>query len=321
MFKEILKIIPRLETKDLHGMERTLNQRFARVARRFGQGMRRAMMGGGIFGAALSLINRILNPLQEVQASIDRMLKSSDDLVTNAAQFNTTAGKLFKLQQLGTATGLDSDSVFDLLRRFQVKVAEAQADPTKQTSVRNFADREDTADAFFEFIQQLQKMNKNDQVLVQREVFGDRQILKMADFLQQDFPALLKKTGLGDMSSDKFSTALEKAAGLNDLQDALTAKREADDLLAKSRQINEGMIRGRDETERLKLSQERERIRSYQDLRTISDTSTQIMGLVEKGVAMLGSLISTLTPLFQRLVSAIEKLGDSRLFRGIFGGK
>lgn len=320
MFSEILKIIPKLETKDLANMERTLNSRFARVAKKFGGGIVNALKGGGIAGIALGLIDKLLNPLKETQEAMDKILKSSDDIVTNAKQFGTTSGRLFKLVQLGKSTGLEQDNLFQLITKFQGAVAQAHANPKDESvsSVRQFANDKDIAAAFFEFIQQLQKMDKNTQVLVQQQVFGEKQILKMADFLQTDFGAQIKL--LGAKPGDAYTPALDKLGGLNDLQDALAAKRELNDTVKKAGIMNEGMIRSRDKAEQILLNQENARIASYQNLQAISDTTTKIMGLVEQGVGLLGGFIAKVTPMIQRLTDTLSKFAGSRWVRGIFGG-
>lgn len=326
MFRDVLKINPQLETKDLEKMQRALQSRFTKIAKNFGKGIANIFKGGGIAGVALALIDKVLNPLKEVQEAIDRTLKSSDDLATNAKQFNTTTGKLYKLVQLGKATGLDQDNLFQLVTKFQTAVAGARLDPNDpmSTSVVKYANRTDTADAFFEFIQALQRMDKRDQVLVQEQIFGQKQILKMADFLQQDFPSLLKQVGLANVSSDKFTKSIEGLAGLNDLADVLAVRRENQDILTKGSTINESMIRARDKQERVALERENQRIRSYQDLASISTTVENIMKLVEGGVALLGSLINKVTPAIERLVSIAEAWAKSpmaRGIRGLFGGK
>src|SRR5687767_8200002 len=108
MFSEILKIIPQLDSGDLAKLESSLSGRFTRIAKKFGKGLGSILTGGGIAGLALGLIDKLLNPLKDVQEAIDRSLKDSDDLVTNAKQFDTTAGKLAKLVALGKSTGLEA---------------------------------------------------------------------------------------------------------------------------------------------------------------------------------------------------------------------
>lgn len=321
MFSEILKIIPQIDSKDLAKMEKALQSRFTKIAKGFGKGLANVLKGGGIAGVALALIDKLLNPLKEVQEAIDRSLAKGDDLATFAAQFNTTAGRLAKVQALGEASGLDAEGLRMLLVKFQTSLAEAAADPNKDTSVRAFAGREDTLEAFFEFIQSLQKLNKGDQLRVQSEVFGERQILKASEFLNADFNALAKTFGRFD--AEKLTVAANKLAGISDLNDQLAAARNLDDLQAKAGVINSGMIRAKDASERLNLQKENARIQSYKDLQTISDSVTKIMGIVEQGLAMLGSLISTLTPFINQATDFMKKFLKSpaiRGIRGLFGG-
>ena len=325
MLSEVLKIIPKLDTKDLANMQRNLQSRFTKIAKGFGKGLMNVLKGGGVLGAGLALIDKILNPLKETQEAIDRMLSSSDDISTNAKQFNTSTGKLYKLIQLAKASGLDQDNLFQLITKFQGAVAQAKANPKDDavSSVRNFIGQEDTAEGFFNFIKSVQALDKNTQVLVQQQVFGEKQILKMADFLQQDFEKLGKAIGIDKVTSARYGTSIDKMADLKDLDDILTTRREGQDVLRKAGIINEGMVRARDASERLNLEKENKRIQSYTDLQTISDTTTKIFGLVEQGVAMLGSLITTLTPMANRLIEAIEKFMKSPMIRGVrglFGG-
>lgn len=320
MYKEVLKILPRLEGSDLKKMERQLQGSFKKIATSFGKGIANIFKGGGIAGIALALIDKILNPLKETQDAIDRILKQGDDLVTNAKQFGTTAGKLFKLQQLAASTGLGEDNFFMLLSKFQSSVAEASADPSLDSSVRNYVGREDMADAFFEFIQQLQKMNKNDQVLVQQQVFGEKQILKMADFLGTDFNQLTKELGnVFKISSDTYTKAFEKTGGLSDTADMFKAQRAMQDALDKSKVVNMDQVRQMNESAKLEQQRETERISSYKNLQAISDTTTKIFTLIESGLNILGGFINKITPMISSMVDTLNRLKGSRIFKGIFG--
>lgn len=321
MFSEVLKIIPQIDPKDLAKMEKALQSRFTKIAKGFGKGLANVLKGGGIAGVALALIDKLLNPLKEVQEAIDRSLSKGDDLATFAAQFNTTSGRLAKVQAMGESSGLDAEGLRMLLVKFQGAQSEARADRSKDTSVRNFADREDTLEAFFEFIQSLQKLNKGDQLRVQTEVFGERQILKASEFLNANFQDLGKKFARFDAA--KLTGAADKLANLSDMNDQLAAIRGLDDLQAKAGVINSGMIRAKDQSERLNLQKENARIQSYKDLQAISDSVTKIMGFVEQGLALLGSLISKLTPFIDKVGAFLDATKKSPMFRGIknfFGG-
>lgn len=321
-FSEILKIKPQLDNSDLRKMETTLNARFKRIAKRFGSGITNVLKAGGIAGLALSFIDKFLNPLKETQEAIQRVLTSSDDIATNAAQFNTTSGKLFKLITLAKSAGLDQDNLFTLINKYQNAIASSQANPNDPafSAVKNYVNDTDMADSFFQFIQELKGMDKKQQLVIQQNVFGEKQILKMADFLQQDFPKLMQKVGIDQVSSDTVTGNIEKLAAFNDLADQNTARREFFDMQRKAQVITEGMIRQQDQQAKLELSRENKRIQSYENLAALTETSTKIMTLVESGVNMLGSLLAKLLPAIDKMVVAAQKLSESRWIRGIFGG-
>lgn len=314
MFKVLLKVIPNLSPSDLNKMDQQLRRRFMNLAKSFGKGLVNVLKGGGIAGIALGLIDKLLNPLKETQDAIDKMLKTGDDLVTNAKQFGTTAGRLAKLQALGQSTGLDSDNLNMLLAKFQTTLAEASADPTKQTSVRQFVGEQDTAKAFYQFIQSMQAMTKEQQILVQQEVFGEKQILKMADFLQSDFGELSKEFEKFD--TDKLDAAANKLGNLSDLNDTLGAQRGLQDILSKGGAINQGMIQTIDKNARLEQQRESDRIKSFQTQALISEGVSKIGALLEKGLFMLTDLLTNI----KGVKETIDNFKGSRLLKGIFGG-
>lgn len=313
MFKEILKIIPKLDNSDLNKMERALNSRFAKVSKKFLKGLGTGIMGGGIVGATVGLLERFLNPLKGVQESIDNFLSKSDDLATNAAQFNASSGELFKLTKYAQAAGLDQDALYMLINKFQTSVAEAEADPTKATSVRQYVGKENTVDAFFNFIQSLQKMSKNDQLLVQKEVFGEKQILKMADFLQQNFGDLTDKLRL--QAADVYTAAVDKPAMLKDLTDITDARRDAQDTINKALIVNRGMVSGRDRTLRAELDQENYRMGKY---KTYESTSL----LMQKGLQIIERSLTEMVKQGADLANIADianKLSVSRALKMLHG--
>jgi len=299
-------------------MESTLGSRFKKIAKGFGKGLLGAVAGGGWLGIATTVIDKLLNPLKEVQDSIDKTLSGADDVVTNAEQFNSTPGELFKLQKMAQAKGLDAESLNNLIMKFQGAVAEAAQDPNKQTSVRAFANDTNMVQSFFEFIKSMNTMDRNKQVTVQQEVFGEKQTLKMAEFMRADFAALSQQLGVKNATS--YNPGLEKLGALNDLSAALKAKRELGDMNTKSGIINSGMITARDAADKLELKKENERIANYKNLQSITDTSNKILGLLEQALFKFGELINFLIPSVNKLIGQIEKISKSGWVRGIFGG-
>lgn len=321
MLTDILKIIPKMDSSDLKKLEDQLQSRFTKISKKFGKGLMDVLKGGGIAGLALGLIDKLLNPLQQVQESIDRMLKTSDDLATQANQFNTSSGKLFKLVQIGKSAGLDQEGLFTLITKFQTAVAQAKADPNDQSvsAVRNFTNEKDTALNFFNFIQQLQKMDRNSQLLIQQQVFGEKQIGKMSEFLNLDFAKQFRATGLDKQSSETFTKSIDKMAKLSDLADILKVKNENKDIIDKSRVINESMIKQRAKSDALALEKENLQIKSYNDLAAISDTVSKIMLIVEQGVGLIGKLINMVTPFINKATDFLQKFLKSPFMRGVSG--
>ena len=316
MFSEILLIKAKLDAKDFNALQKLLQSRFTKIAKGFGKGLLSAVKGGGVVGVALGLIDKLLNPLQAVQEAIDKSLKTSADIVTNAKQFGTTAGRLFKLQQLAESKGIDESSLYMLIGKFQTAVAEANANPNEPSTVRNFADNPDVAMGFFDFIQALQKMTKEQQVLAQQSVFGEKQTLKMASFLQTDFADQFKR--IGAQSAATYTPGLLKQDRLDEMGNALAVRANMQDKLVKSRIINEAMVIAKAEGDKAAMARENAQIQSYEDLKAMSTTMTQIMGLVDTAVQGLGMLTRLLTPFINQAVAFMQNFAKSPVMRGIF---
>jgi len=319
MFKEVLKIEPRIEGRDLASMERTLNKRFQNVAKKFGSGLVTAIKGGGITGLAIALIDKLLNPLKEVQDSIQRSLNNADQLNTNAGQFNTTSGKLARLQAFGKAKGLEPEQLNVLIQKFQSAVADAAADPSKQSAVSAFVGETDTAEAFFEFIQSLQKLNKTQQSLVQAEVFGEKQILKMSEFLQTDFAQAARM--IGGPSAEQLTQSIDRTAMLEDVQAFLRQRRELGDLDTKGQRIKPSMIQSMNEAEEIALTQENKRLGSYDSLKAIQINTDKLVKKLEDAYLKLAPAIATVLPVIvEQIGTAAKGIEKSRAVRGMVPG-
>lgn len=316
MISETLKIKPELDKDGLAKMEKTLGERFKKLAKSFGKGLASAFKGGGIVGLALGLLDKLLNPLKEIQEAIDRTLQKAGGIATNAQQFGSTSGRLAKLQALGEAKGIDADSLYMLIGKFQSAVADAQANPNQPSAVKNFVNDKDMVNAFFEFIQSLQRLDKNQQIRAQEAVFGEKQVLKMASFLQADFSDLMKQVAPQD--TNKLTARINKLDTLSNLADTLAARRSLQDLSTKGGVINESMVRAKDRAEGIALEKENKNIAAYENLAAISNTVAKIEGLAQQGLSLLGDLVNKVTPTVNRIANSIDNLMKSPAARGIF---
>ncbi len=304
MFKEVLYITPELSPADLNKMEKSLGSRFQSIAKKFGKGLLSVLTGGGIAGVALGLVDKLLNPLKEVQEAIDKTLAHGNDLVTQAKQFNTTAGELAKLQSFGAAKGISPEEVNLLVEKFQTAVSEAVADPTKQTSVRQFVGQKDTAQGLFDFIQGLQKLDKNQQIQVQEEVFGAKQILKMSEFLNSDFVQLGK--AFSGISTAKVTKIADKTSGFQDQEQQKGAVRNLQDFVTKGSLINQGVINSREEQAKRQLIQENKQLASFDSLSQIEETTNTILNEIKNGILQLTGMFVKLTD----LANNVKKISD-----------
>ncbi len=287
-------------------MEQNLNGRFSKIAKSFGRGLAGVLSGGGLIAAGTALVQKLLNPLREIQESIDKTLNHGSELATQAKQFGTTPGELAKLQAFGAAKGLDAQSINVLVEKFQSAVAEATADPNKNTSVRSFVGRKDSAQAFFEFIQGLQKLNPTQQNQVQQEVFGEKSILKTSEFLHSDFAALSEK--FKNFDTDKLSAAIEKTNALADQNNLLGAQRNLGDITSKAKVLNGGVISSMNEAEQAKLKRENERIANFQGLISIDEKINAIMNNLEQ---LSTEILTNIPILLTGLNAAVDLLKES----------
>ena len=315
MFKEILQIVPKISPGDLNKMVDSLSKRFANVAKKFGSGLVNGLKGGGMVGAAISLIDKLLNPIKEVQDAMDRTLSKADDLSTFAKQFGTTSGKLAKLITYGKATGLDEQNLYMLIEKFQATVAEAAADKNKDTSVRKYVGDTDTAASFFRFIQELQAMPKNEQIRVQQEVFGEKQILRMSDFLNANFAALSKRAP--KISDQALTARIDAGADNKDRLDERGANQELRDFYKKLGIVDTAAVDSSIAARQRELDKENKNLANYQNLQKISEASDAILATVQDGIIKLTTLVTNTVD----IPGGIKAMLNSRLFKGLFKGE
>lgn len=328
MFSEILKIIPKLDGGAMNQMEQGLASRFGRVAKKFGNGLKNVLLGGGIVGAGLAIVDKLLNPLKETQEAIDRYLGRANDISVQAKQFGSTSGELRNLQAVAGAKGITAENLETLLIKYQTALAEAKADPTKQTSVRQYANDTNIVESFFGFIQELKKVNDpSKQVLVQQEVFGEKQIGRMSEFLNTEFSGLIKDLKLP--KATELTGVIEKSSNLADLQQMMTERNKLKDDLIKGDIIKEYMVRSKDASDQRKAEQENKNIAGYADLKRLADASDllqmrleDLMRYLLKNAPVVADKVERyftgekLTQSQQReLVDGIKQIANSKFLR------
>ena len=174
-----------------------------------------------------------------------------------------------------------------------------------------------TAEAFFQFIQELQKLNATQQNLVQQEVFGGKQILKASEFLHADFGALSTQFDkLGAPGTALTGAAAEKLGAANDVKDLFAAVRAQKDLVTKATLINKGTIKDINRADDLDLQQENERVGKAKQLADLSYENQKLMNVAVNAFIYLAPL---LTAACKSLLDGNGSVNFSKVIRGYMG--
>lgn len=318
-FKEVLEITPKLSSSDLSKMEKSLGSRFANVAKKFGKGLTEVLTGGSILAAGAALVERLLNPLQTLQQAIDRTLEKGSDINAHAKQFGASPGELAKLHAFGAAKGVGDQELNLLIERFQSAVVQAKFNPQEHSAVRNYVGQNNAVQGFFDFIQNLQKLTIPQQVQVQEEIFGQKQTLKMSEFLHANFEELQKRfQGVSIKSLDK---AVNRIDALDEADKANKAYSNLKDVVTKGHVLNGGIISARNTAEEQRLNIENEQLQSYKTLSAVNDKMELLQQQIQKLVTMLFTQIPEIFTILNVIVDLLRKSveGWSNIFAWIKG--
>lgn len=248
MISEILKLTPQIDRARLEQMMKTLSERFKTLARKFGDGLKFTAKIGGPLAILGGFLTKLLNPLERAEEIIDRMTGKAGDISDTATDLETTPGKLFRMQSLAEAKGVDADTLRMLLGKFQTALAEERQraelpighPDNKPGALREFISEKDTAEAFFTFMQSMRELPKDMQVLVQNSIFGERVRGRAVPFL--NMPAEEIRSVQKQLPSvDALSQAVDKVDAIGDMKDMKTAISHAQDFLNKSALMNNNM--------------------------------------------------------------------------------
>jgi hypothetical protein len=320
MFTEILRVKPVLDQGTAQKMENDLSKRFGRVASKFGKGLKSIMKGNLLF-MSLGLLTNLLNPLEKLEERVRSLMGQGTDIKDLADQFDTTPGKLKRLQDVGQNLGLNPDQLKDMMSRFADAMDKARQEakkkePLSESSkmVKDFTGEKDTAEAFFSFIQSLKAAGGETREKVEREVLGGVQKGASRRFIDADFNKEFSR--LGTPGIERTNRAVENAAKLDEKNRRMTTAREGTSMVTGMEGLNATMIRDMNKAKEREQEREQEQMKSRRDLTQAKEgIDTLVLGFqtlmteVTKGVGYLGML-----------VNAIK---DSRFFKGLgswFGG-
>ncbi len=295
----ILNVRPTISASDGRKLETDLNNRFARVAKKFGGALRTvgSSLKGILAGGAIAGIGAILtNPIEKLNASMNEALNKADNIATRAGQIETTAGKMMMLQAVAESAGVQN---FDMIiSRFQSELGRARAG--ENDVLREFTGEKDTLDAFVKVIDSIKALSPSEQSYMVSKIFGERANLQLAEFLQTDL-SQRKRAIFGDTTSEELTRAVNRLAEREELQAVLGQRRGVQDLLSKSRVITDESVRLQNEIASKQLEAENISFSNY-------EMFAKMQVATEDSKVILADIQAKMTPLIEKSVGLLEKL-------------
>lgn len=235
--KYVLQIDPKISSEDAKKTESQLNSRFAKVAKNYGDEMRKQnekvtsgfgttmknMLGKlrvGWVALAGAIASVLTNPFDEVDAKLNELLSKFDNISTRAKQFGVDPTKYWLYTQVGNIAGVkDSGQLDNALLRIadRLEMARTGEDPT----LKNYLDEKDVIDVFYKLAQTWNQMNPTERSASMADILGTRQANVFAELVQSNWNELAQKAlqvNGKQYTPKQIKAGIEKLAGLEEQQ-------------------------------------------------------------------------------------------------------
>lgn len=261
----ILNVKPTISKSDGTKMERDLNQRFQRVANKFSTGLKTGLkkaatgFGGALksvlssrsfWGVVAALVGTLggvafNNPFEKLTQSINELLLKMRTTAERAAQLGTTTGRYAEVEQIAKSAGVKN---FDaIVSTFQEQLELSRQG--QQPLLQEFTQNKDTLSAFIQTIESLKDLSEDERASFVKQIFGGNANLQLAGLFKTNLQERRQQI-FGNISNETFGAAVDKLAKNSELQEILIRQTEVRDILAKSKLINEGVIRSQEQVYR-----------------------------------------------------------------------
>lgn len=319
MFQEVLRIKPVLEPGSTAKMEATLSQRFKRVTKTFSSGLK-AVVTGTALGIGLNILAKILNPITELEERLNTLLGKGKNLADLSGRFNTSTGKLARLQIVGERLGVNPEDLQKLMEKYAEaietgreeikKPLKDQSDATKILS-KDFLQEQDLAESFFKFIQSLRFVTDQDQrKKIEKEVLGEGLFGFKRRFTDADF----NKEFQTAPSLNELGKATANVAITDEELRIRRVNREAQDFIKNANTLGPGTVSS------IGLLEQKRSDKDNKDFAKLNQMAVTARG-TEEAMAALKVPLEKLQEGIAKLVPIIEQLSKSRWFRNITGGQ
>lgn len=301
MFSEILKIIPIIDNARAKTLENSLHGRFKRVAKGFGKALNFAIKGT-ILGISLGLLQKLLDPIKEIEERVNKLLDDGSDLVDNAADFGATAGEMKRLQDIGGALGVKPEQLKDMLTKYQDAIEGAKKEMLEKGSIESasgqavskYINDSNMVESFINYLKGLQAtqpqsiikdgrrvdLGLQTQQTLQENVFGKKFGAAQNRLMMADFNAIANQTGSSDTKG--MSARFERVARLAEMQRIGAIRSENKYGAQQMDAINPSMITGLQQIQDKKEADLADKMRKFDTLKKADELMTKITEVVTK---------------------------------------
>lgn len=305
--KYVLQIDPKISAEDAKKTESQLNSRFAKVAKNYGDEMRKqnekvtsgfssrmklalGKLKVGWLALAGAVASVLTNPFDEVDAKLNDLLSKFDNISTRATQWGVDPTRYWLLNQVGRITGVPEGGIDNALLRIadRLDMARTGEDPT----LKNYLDEKDIIDVFYKLAQTWNQMNPTERGASMADILGTRQANVFAELVQSDWNKLAQ-TAMAGYDWGDLGKSIDKLAGLEEKQAIQRAQLETRELMSGSAMISRSTIESQLSVELAKQRNVLEKLQNYATYastevtalkisNTVNDIKTGVQEIVQK---------------------------------------
>lgn len=305
--KYVLQIDPKISAEDAKKTESQLNSRFAKVAKNYGDEMRKqnekvtsgfssrmklalGKLKVGWLALAGAVASVLTNPFDEVDAKLNELLSKFDNISTRATQWGVDPTRYWLLNQVGRITGVPEGGIDNALLRIadRLEMARTGEDPT----LKNYLDEKDIIDVFYKLAQTWNQMNPTERGASMADILGTRQANTFAELVQSDWNQLAQ-TAMAGYNWDDLGKSIDKLAGLEEKQAIQRAQLETQELMSGSAMISRSTLQSQLSVELAKQRNVLEKLQNYATYastevtalkisNTVNDIKTGVQEIVQK---------------------------------------
>lgn len=294
--KYVLNIDPKISAEDAKKTESQLNSRFAKVAKNYGDEMRKqnekvtnsfgshmklalGKLKVGWIALAGAVASVLTNPFDEVDAKLNELLNKFDNISTRAKQWGVDPTRYWLLNQVGRIAGVPEGGIENALLRIADRLEQARTgeDPT----LKNYLKENDIIDVFYKLAQTWNQMNPTERGASMGDILGTRQANVFAELVQSDWNKLAQ-TAMAGYDWGDLGKSIEKLADLEEQQKIQRAQLETRELMSGSAMISRSTIQSQLSVELAKQRNILEKMQNYATFASTEATTLNIKNSVDE---------------------------------------